>query len=75
MDEKKALLLEILEELGSAKLAQIQEAVEARRMAEPERYAALTGCSLHDLLAEMAEEGLVEKHLPEWGAPVYSVRR
>ncbi|NOZ82517.1 MAG: hypothetical protein GXN98_01680 [Euryarchaeota archaeon] len=74
MDEKKALLLEILRELGSAKLARIQEVVEAKRMAQPEKYSALTGCNLHELLAEMAEEGLVEKQVPEWGAPVYRAK-
>ncbi len=74
MDEKKALLLEVLRELGEAKLARIQEAVEARRMEEPERYAALTGCNLQELLMEMAEEGLIERLVPEWGAPIYRVR-
>jgi hypothetical protein len=71
---KKRLLLEILSSLGEAKLARIQEEVEARRLSEPEKYEALTGCNLQDLLIEMAEEGLVERIFPEWGAPVYRVK-
>lgn len=72
MDEKKRLLLEVLRELKEAKLAEIQERIEEKKESR-EEYEALSGCDLHGILKEMAEEGVIEKEVPEWGAPTYRV--
>ncbi len=74
MEAKKRLLLEILNELREAKLAKIQEYIEEKKIEEPERFEALTGCNLRDILVEMAEEGLILREVPEWGAPVYKAK-
>jgi len=72
MEEKKELLLEILQELKRAKLAEIQEVVEEKKMEGEERYESLTGCDLQEILQEMVQEGVIGRQVPEWGAPVYS---
>ncbi len=71
MENKKKLLIEILRDLEEAKLAKIQEYIEERKLSGREEYGVLTGCNLRDILIEMAEEGLIDRIVPEWGAPIY----
>ncbi len=71
MENKKKLLIEILRDLEEAKLAKIQEYIEEKKLSGKEEYEVLTGCNLRDILVEMAEEGLIDRIVPEWGAPNY----
>ncbi len=73
--DKKKLLIEILRDLEEAKLAKIQEYIEEKKLSGKEEYEVLTGCNLRDILVEMAEEGLIDRIVPEWGAPNYVYKK
>jgi len=74
MKKSKKIILEIIESKGRANLADIESEVDRLKFDEPFVFEAFTGCSIGDALDDMVAEGLLEKDIPKWGIPIYSLK-